>query len=411
MTQIGKSNVKWSEIRDVLNKNGGSVSNKAEDAFKVSSKYQKWARWKPTKYNIDFHPSARFNKDEMWHAAEDHYFGIKAPKIYSSDDIDTEIENYDDLWVINPPVGKIEVTNNEFNPSEPFRLGDFAGHDIESRHPIKYTSGADKIKYVEGAEYDMVFHCVFNNNNYTDWLDITDFGRGVDGDILGDNFSSYYFGGIFINMDNGFISVVTRNNTVDNTSVDSTDNKPSLYDATHSISVDYETFKNNGMIQTGKYKLYFAMFPNTVSAKESFSVADGFYIMPCKPLEFELYTGTESVSAVISSVKKLSNGYDVTLSITNGLSYDLELINSGLNYFNVGGKKYQYDGLYYISENYPSSTITIPSGETQSVTGWLSYIAGYDSNNQPEVGVEVEISFTLSIDGVIEGGGALVKIS
>lgn len=41
MTQIGKSNVKWSEIRDALNKNGGSVSNKAEDAFKVSSKYQK----------------------------------------------------------------------------------------------------------------------------------------------------------------------------------------------------------------------------------------------------------------------------------------------------------------------------------------------------------------------------------
>ena len=212
-------------------------------------------------------------------------------------------------------------------------------------------------------------------------------------------------------MDNGFISVVTRSNTVNDTSVDSTDNKPSLYDATHSISVNYEAFKNNGMIQTGKYKLYFAMFPNTVSAKGSFSVADGFYIMPCKPLEFELYTGTESVSAVISSVKKISNGYDVTLSITNGLSYDLEFLNSGLNYFNVGGKKYQYDGLYYISENYPSSTITIPSGETQSVTGWLSYIAGYDSNNQPEVGVEVEISFTLSIDGVIEGGGALVKIS
>lgn len=41
MIQIGKSNVKWSEIRDALNRNGGSVSNKAEDAFKVTNKDNK----------------------------------------------------------------------------------------------------------------------------------------------------------------------------------------------------------------------------------------------------------------------------------------------------------------------------------------------------------------------------------
>ena len=266
MTQIGKSNVKWSEIRDALNKNGGSVSNKAEDAFKVSSKYQKWARWKPTKYNIDFHPSASFNKDEMWHAAEDHYFGIKLPKLYKTSDIDDI--NYDDLWIIDPPIGKIKNDDGSFICLEPFRLGDFAGHDIESRHPIKEYYGPESMKYISGAEQNQVFVCRFNNNIGTDYLDITDFGEGASENLSNsDNFTAYYFGAIFINTKNNWTFIHTRDHQIGDTSSNSEDNKPSIYESTNNITPSYDSFIDSGNIMLGDYKVYFAIFKDKGNQK------------------------------------------------------------------------------------------------------------------------------------------------
>lgn len=99
MTQIGKSNVKWSEIRDALNKNGGSVSNKAEDAFKVSSKYQKWALRKPVGNDGDFYSP---DSDSEWYISKNGDYGITIPE-YLSSQVETfisdvsSIDNMDDL--------------------------------------------------------------------------------------------------------------------------------------------------------------------------------------------------------------------------------------------------------------------------------------------------------------------------
>lgn len=406
MTQIGKSNVKWSEIRDALNKNGGSVSNKAEDAFKVSSKYQKWARWKPTKYNIDFHPSASFNKDEMWHADEEHYFGIKAPELLNTGDIDTS-KNYDDLWVINPPIGKIEVSNNVFNPAEPFRLGDFAGHDLNARHPIKSINGPSWVSYVENAENDVTFHCVFNNNNNTDWLDITDFGRGVEGDILGDNFSSYYFGGVFINTENGFITTITNDKTINTTTTDSTSGNPSIYDATHCLNVSREAFKTENGVQTGKYKLYFAMFPEAVNGQGNIHVTDGFYVMPCDPFEFELGTVIEDVKVYIKSIVKTNNNYNVTIEVVNNFSSFIDLYKE-YNWIMVSAKDQYSEHDYISSIKYPTSSIRLNSGESVDIVVNLSKIIGYDS---PGVGTEVWIECKYSINDITDQTSNVLKIS
>ena len=94
----------------------------------------------------------------MWHAAEDHYFGLVAPELFNTGDIDT-LKNYDEEWIVSPPDGQ---------PAEPFRLGDFAGHDLNARHPIKSINGPSWVSYIENAENDITFHCVFNNNNNTD---------------------------------------------------------------------------------------------------------------------------------------------------------------------------------------------------------------------------------------------------
>lgn len=412
MTQIGKSNVKWSEIRDALNRNGGSVSNKAEDAFKVSSKYQKWARWKPTKYNDDFHPASGNNDNKMWEASNDLFYGLKAPVFTKVSDIDDSIEDFDELWEVNPPTGKIKKDDGTYDPNEPFRLGDFAGHDIDSRHPINVSYGVDSIRYIEGAEQGSIFKCKFNDNRETDWVDITDLGLGYSEDLSNiDNFKSYYFGAVFVGPE-GWSFVQTRDHQIGKSSADSTDENPSIYDDTNFIQPSFDAFKNNETIMLGDYKAYFAFFKDNWSTPHkgynyNLELSNGFYLMPCRPVKFELFQKSGDIWVENITISKTTTDYNVTFTIVNESDSNLVLHNSG-NSFQVGARKYQSDVDYYMSELYPDTEITIPGGGEKEIAAWLSHINGYDTD--PQIGDYIDVQVLLKIDGLEKAQGRIINL-
>lgn len=41
------TNLKWDDIRDTLNANGGNVNNMAITAFQSGANIQRWAKYKP----------------------------------------------------------------------------------------------------------------------------------------------------------------------------------------------------------------------------------------------------------------------------------------------------------------------------------------------------------------------------
>lgn len=103
-------NLKWDDIRDTLNANGGVVSNVAETAFHSSANVNKWSKCKPVRLKQDF-----TDHSSNWYKANDGNCGFGGLSLYDSNTIMTAYKN-GDTWEYLLPRGGAD---------EPFRLGDF----------------------------------------------------------------------------------------------------------------------------------------------------------------------------------------------------------------------------------------------------------------------------------------------
>lgn len=114
---LPSENLKYDDIRDTLNANGGIVSNEISTAFKDTAMINKWSRHKPVRSSILFNLSDDDFKDTN--------FGLSLPNYYPQD-FKEAINNatYDYL----PPRG---------GASEPYRLGDFRFYRPSSVSPCK----------------------------------------------------------------------------------------------------------------------------------------------------------------------------------------------------------------------------------------------------------------------------------
>lgn len=111
---LPSENLEYSDIRDTLAANGGSVNNDISSAFKSSAKINPWSRNKPVGFSQNFTENY-----PNWYRGNDGKCGMDIAKV--TNNVQDLIAQYKaGTWNYVPPKG---------GQSEPFRIGDFRGYD------------------------------------------------------------------------------------------------------------------------------------------------------------------------------------------------------------------------------------------------------------------------------------------
>lgn len=125
----------YSDIRDTLNANGGSVNNNVASAFKEAANINVWSKKKPVILNSNF-PDI----NSEWWKASDGNCGLEPFKLSSYRNLPDYYENQwnDDMngWVYKLPQG---------GELQPLRLGDFRGYNTNAFPPYSNFAIPGKI--------------------------------------------------------------------------------------------------------------------------------------------------------------------------------------------------------------------------------------------------------------------------
>lgn len=148
------TNLKWDDIRDTLNANGGNVNNSAVTAFQSSANINKWSKYKPVRLNQPF-PSY----DTYW-KAQNGYCGLVPAKCGA--DWISDIQTLE--WEYELPRG---------GESESYRLGDYRGYSPKALP--QYTPSFPASAYSNDS-FDILFRENASDNvNYIPFSDLTDY--------------------------------------------------------------------------------------------------------------------------------------------------------------------------------------------------------------------------------------------
>ena len=115
---LPEENLHFSDIRDCLNANGGSVTNDVSSAFKETAEVNPWSKYKPVPYREAFTESS-----PNWYMGNNWFCGLK----FSTFDYLDDYKNNTAFKWDNPKGGE----------SSPYRLGDFRGYNAKATPFIK----------------------------------------------------------------------------------------------------------------------------------------------------------------------------------------------------------------------------------------------------------------------------------
>lgn len=178
-------------VRDVLNSAGGSVSNALTSFFSASAKINKWAKYKPTIYN-----NQPFLDDDRRWKGDSGLCGFTSESIVFSS-VDALVAAYKNgaTFVYDIPSGGID---------EPMRLGDFRLYYTDAQAPIWdfYINGA----FTSSGANTETIDCelVTNSPDTNTELLLSDFAPS------GANVADWYFGAVF-ELNTG--TLVTKSST------------------------------------------------------------------------------------------------------------------------------------------------------------------------------------------------------
>ena len=129
---LPSQNLKWDDVRDTLNANGGVVSNVAETAFKSGANINMFAKYKPSDigavnftrdnpgaFVVDSWDGQLVTIKDKWWIGKNGTCNINIPII---DNLENNAPN-DVPWSYIPVPG---------GQNAPYRLGDFAGYDAKA---------------------------------------------------------------------------------------------------------------------------------------------------------------------------------------------------------------------------------------------------------------------------------------
>lgn len=222
MAVIPNTNVNLAtNVRDVLNSAGGSVSNALTSFFSASAKINKWAKYKPViYYNQPF-----LDDDRRW-KGDTGLCGFTSGSIVfgSVDDLVTAYKN-GATFVYDIPSGGV---------AEPMRLGDFRGYCTDAQAPIWdfYINGAFTSS---GANTETVdCELVTNSPDTSIELLLSDFAPN------GANVADWYFGAVF-ELNTG--TLVTKSSTTKIGSSSSLSTEARIFSVSKSELGTFTSFK------------------------------------------------------------------------------------------------------------------------------------------------------------------------
>lgn len=134
-TILPTTNLEYSDVRDTLNANGGSVNNNMASLYSESAKINRWSKYKPVTYYKDF---PEFEED--WWKGDDKKCGLNI----MDTSVDGEIIN---IYNSGNAYTYVPVSNNKY------RLGDFRGYFPKAEPYIRTN-----------VSKDTIFEWDFNNN-------------------------------------------------------------------------------------------------------------------------------------------------------------------------------------------------------------------------------------------------------
>lgn len=127
---LPKTDLKWDDIRDTLNANGGAVTNVVSTAFAESANFNKWSKHKPVDFGVlfcqDFDSSKPNYVSDWWKSRNGNCGFIP----YTTGNYTLAPEIIDGAmngWTYNYPHG---------NENSPYRIGDYAGYYKDAVPPI-----------------------------------------------------------------------------------------------------------------------------------------------------------------------------------------------------------------------------------------------------------------------------------
>lgn len=164
------------QIRDVLNAAGGSVSNDVTSFFKPAAKLNMWSKYKPVVSTTLFHTFS--NWKTQGYRGDSGTCGLTIPYYTdtSMSSFRTYLENGTALWNYTPPSG---------GTGAPMRVGDFRGYNTEAYNPVGdfFTNGImDSDGYITVSMDATVTDPTYNltySDIYIDSVPLTDYYLGV----------------------------------------------------------------------------------------------------------------------------------------------------------------------------------------------------------------------------------------
>lgn len=187
----------YSDIRDTLNANGGSVNNDVSTAFKTSANINKWSKKKPIRYPKDGTLTDAEFKGTFADNNNGIYYGLKASTKGDFSDIHDATYDY-----VGLPVG---------GQNEPFRLGDFRGYDTKALPTLVCLGFPDEWYY--NMEISTVIEYDYNHSNITG-VDIDDFLPDNVAEDIGNYYPCILVGTWAKVMYNKMLSDTTQNKNV-----------------------------------------------------------------------------------------------------------------------------------------------------------------------------------------------------
>lgn len=195
MATVPDTNVNLAtNIRDVLNAAGGSVSNDVITFFSAAAKTNKWARYKPESYakNFDLTEDERkANRYGLALSSAGSLFGSGVKPTSGNIDISEDYNGF--LYKLcKGTLGQFEYIRPSGGSSNPYRLGDFRGYDTDAVNPLPIpTAGTYKYTSAGAVDIPMTVNTPSVNGLTMDLL-------STDGNVILQNM---YFGIILYNSD------------------------------------------------------------------------------------------------------------------------------------------------------------------------------------------------------------------
>lgn len=184
MAILPNENLKTSDIRDLLNQEGGAADNVFGSLFQESSKINPFSKHKPVRLSKNFCQdidSTKSDYDEDWWTGDDGNCGLIPFKVSSYTSIPDNLDDGMNGWVYQLPSG---------SSMSPYRIGDFRSYKSDAL-PMLHSFMIPSQVTNSGTQNSIIGTCAAQVQDYYN-LSFADFPT----------FKSYYFG-MYIRQKNG----------------------------------------------------------------------------------------------------------------------------------------------------------------------------------------------------------------